>query len=213
MFAAMDWAEEEIAAASRRHPRQADLLYHAFSVLVPRDIGPGMGTEFVYRGHVRELLDRIADGADLRPATAAEICLALSEISLQAPMHGAGAGLYFRMWLHAFPDNPLTAEQADHQVHYEHLHGAADRRAGGRLRHKAADPDRQLGDIDCAGRHHGQQVACRSPPADRAPAAPTATRPGTAGHMTDAAPVAASRTLTRRHTARPPSACRATDRV
>ena len=36
LFAAMDWADEEIAAASRRHPGQADLLYHAFGVLTPR---------------------------------------------------------------------------------------------------------------------------------------------------------------------------------
>src|SRR4051794_29537492 len=51
LFAAMDWAEQEIAAAIRRHPGRADVLYHAFAVLVPRDIGPGMGAEFVYRGH------------------------------------------------------------------------------------------------------------------------------------------------------------------
>ncbi|MGI5185466.1 hypothetical protein ACQEVZ_55410 [Dactylosporangium sp. CA-152071] len=80
-----------------------------------------MGTEFVYCGHVRELLGRVAAGADLRPAT--EICLTLSEVSAQAPMHGPGAGLYVRMWLAAFPDGPVTADQADNQRHYEHLHG------------------------------------------------------------------------------------------
>ena len=161
LFAAMDWADEEIAAASRRHPGQADLLYHAFAVLTPRHIGPGMGTEFVYRGHARELLERIVAGADLRPATAAEICLALSQVSLLAPMHGAGAGLYFRMWLQAFPGHPVTADQVDDQRHYEHLRGAQIDELETLMRHKAADPHRQLGDIDCAGRHHGENVACR----------------------------------------------------
>jgi hypothetical protein len=160
VFAAMGWAEQEIAAAAGRHPGQADVLYHAFGVLLPRDIGPGMGTELVYRGHVRELLERAAAGADLCPATAAEICLALVETSLRAPMHGPAAGLYFRMWLAAFPDNPLTIEHADQQVHYEHLHGPRIDELEADLRHKLRDPDRELGDIECAGRHHGRPVAC-----------------------------------------------------
>lgn len=161
MLRAMDWADDEIAAATRRHPGQADLLYHAFTVLTPRHVGPGMSAEFVYRGHVRELLDRIANGADLRPATAAEICLTLSQVSLAVSMHGASAGLYFRMWLRAFPDRPLTADQAEHQSHYEQLHGPQIDDLETMMRHKAADPDRQLGDINCKGRHHGQSVACR----------------------------------------------------
>lgn len=161
LFAAMDWADEEIAAAGRRHRAQADLLHHAFSVLMPRDIGPGMTTEFVYRGHARELLERVAVGADLRPATAAEICLTLAHVSQQAPMHAAGAGLYFRMWLVAFPEHPVTADQADNQRHYEHLYGPQIDELEATMRRKAADPDRQLGDIECQGRHHGRSVSCR----------------------------------------------------
>ena len=161
LFAAMDWADDEIAAAVRRHPAQADLLYHAFGVLMPRDIGPGMTTEFVYRGHVRELLDRIAAGTDLCPATAAEICLTLAQVSQQAPMHGSGAGLYFRMWLAAFPEHLVTADQADNQSHYEHLYGPQIDELQATMRRKAADPDRQLSDIECEGRHHGRSVSCR----------------------------------------------------
>ncbi|WP_225257891.1 hypothetical protein [Jidongwangia harbinensis] len=157
----MEWAEAEIAAAARHHPGQTDVLYHAFSVLTPRHVGPGTGTEFVYRGHVRELLDRVAAGADLRPATAAEICLALSKVSQLAPMHGAGAGLYFRMWLAAFPGHPVTAEMADNQSHYEHLHGPQIDELEETMRHKVADQHRQLGDIECQGRHHGKDVSCR----------------------------------------------------
>jgi hypothetical protein len=160
VFEAMEWAEEEIKAARRRHRRQADTIHHAFGVLAPREIGPGMGTEFVYRGHVRELLERVGAGADLRPATAAEICLALVETSLQAPMHGPAAGLYFRMWQQAFPDSELTAEFANQQGSYEQLHGSRIDELEADLRHRLRDPDRQLGDITCAGLHHGKQVTC-----------------------------------------------------
>lgn len=39
----------------------------------------------VYRSHCRELCDRLAAGADTRPATAAEVLLGLSGASLKAP--------------------------------------------------------------------------------------------------------------------------------
>jgi hypothetical protein len=115
-FAVMDWAEDEIARAIRRHPDHADALYHSFGLIRPRDIGPGMGSEFVFRSHAAELLDRIAASADTRPATAAELCLVCCEASLRTPLHGPTAGVYFRMWLRAFPDRPITPGQADEQV-------------------------------------------------------------------------------------------------
>ena len=76
-------------------------------------------------------------------------------------MHGAGTGLYFRMWLAAFPEHLLTAEQADNQSHYEHLYGPQIDELEATMRRKAADPDRQLGDVECEGRHHGRSVSCR----------------------------------------------------
>ena len=160
LFEAAEWAEDEITRACGRHRRQADTIHHAFAVLKPRDIGPGMGTEFVYRGHVRELLERVAAGANLYPATAAEICLALVQTSLQAPMHGPAAGLYFRMWQQAFPGNELTAEFADHLGSYEQLHGSRIDELEADLRHRLRDPHRQLGDITCTGRHNGRSVTC-----------------------------------------------------
>jgi hypothetical protein len=159
--AAMDWAEDEIASAIRRHPDHADALYHSFGLIRPRDIGPGMGDEFVYRSHAAELLDRVAAGADTRPATAAELCLVCCAASLRTPLHGPTAGLYFRMWLRAFPDKLITPGQTDEQVHHEKLYGTQIDDLQRTLRHKAADPNRQLRDIDCAGKHHGTHVACR----------------------------------------------------
>jgi hypothetical protein len=160
-FAMLDWAEDEIHRATRRHPAHADQLYHAFELIRPRDIGPGMSTEFVYRSHAAELLERVTAGADTRPATAAELCLVCSATSLQVPLHGAAAGCYFRMWLQAFPDHPITSEQNAERVHYERLYGPQIDDLERVARRNAADPHRRLAGIDCAGRHHGKPVTCR----------------------------------------------------
>jgi hypothetical protein len=130
-----------------------------------------MGTEFVYRGHVRELLDRVAAGQCTRAGTAAEICLALSQVSQISPMRAFGNGLYLRMWLQAFPGQELFDDQAAQQLHYESLHGNAIDDAEALMRTKLADPQRQLRDIECQARHHGHPAACRY--ATTSPADPT----------------------------------------
>jgi hypothetical protein len=61
-FAQIDWAEDEIRRAQHRYRRQSDLLHHSFRLLSPtHDL---MSTEFVYRSHCCELLDRVAARAD-----------------------------------------------------------------------------------------------------------------------------------------------------
>jgi hypothetical protein len=167
----MDWAEDEIAKAVRRHPDQADALYHAFDILRPRPIGPGMTSEFVYRSHAAELLERVAAGTDTTAATAAELCLVCAQTSQLTPMHGAAAGLYFRLWRTAFPGHPSTRELADQQVHYESLFGSVIDELEHELRGTCADPSRRLNGVDCSGRHHGQPVTCRyaTTPADADP--------------------------------------------
>jgi hypothetical protein len=107
LFDAMTWAEDEIDAATRRHPAVAPAM-------------PRMRTEVLYRAHCRELLDRVAAGEDTRPGTAAECCLALSETSLQVPLRTSAVGLYARMWrLAGLPPAPLT----EGSEHYEALDG------------------------------------------------------------------------------------------
>ncbi|ROO60354.1 hypothetical protein EDC02_2217 [Micromonospora sp. Llam0] len=197
----MDWAEDEIAKAARRHPDQADALYHAFSLIRPRDIGPGMTSEFVYRSHAAELLERIATAADTRPATAAELCLVCSQVSQFTPMHGAAAGLYVRLWQTAFPHHPSSPDMADQQVHYEKLFGSRIDDLEQELRRKCADANRRPTAIDCAGTHHGQRVACRYATAptegnhsrNRGPSSRHGTDvptqpPGTTGPATSSAP-------------------------
>src|SRR6266498_2389174 len=90
------WAEDEIAAAQHRHPNQADLLYHCFTLLKPT--APPMTTQFVYRGHCRELLDRTAEAGDPREPTNAEIAIGCAHVSLVIPLSRAGMTLYMRVW-------------------------------------------------------------------------------------------------------------------
>lgn len=78
--------------------------------------------EFAYRGHARELLDRVAKGEDTRPGTAAEAAIVMAEVAKKLPLHGASAGFYHRMWGQAFPDHPVWE---DASVHYEALYKQA----------------------------------------------------------------------------------------
>lgn len=162
LFETMEWAEDEIKRASRRHRGHADALYHSFKLLMPRtELGSAMTTEFVYRSHAAELLERVVAGQNTRPPTAAELCAVLSETSQQVPMHDAAAGLYFRTWMMAFPKHPLTAENADQRVHYEELFGSRIDELLNDMRRKFADPERRLSDDDCGGMHHGKKVNCQ----------------------------------------------------
>jgi hypothetical protein len=52
--ASVQWAEEEIGAAIRRHPGAASDLWHSFPLLGLTIACTGWGTEFVIRGHARE---------------------------------------------------------------------------------------------------------------------------------------------------------------
>jgi hypothetical protein len=66
------WAEDEIKRAIAGHPEAASDLWHSLRLLMPTVASSGQGQGFVVRGHDRELLDRIAAGADPRLGTVAE---------------------------------------------------------------------------------------------------------------------------------------------
>lgn len=93
-FEAMGVAEEEIVRA--RAPRDT------FKLLVPPDGMLGFAPE-VYRAHARELCERAARGEDLRPATDTEVMVALSVLSLEAPLVGTAAALYERLFRAILP--------------------------------------------------------------------------------------------------------------
>ncbi|TQM01697.1 hypothetical protein [Pseudonocardia kunmingensis] len=155
----IDWSEDEIQQAQHRHRRRADLLHHSFTLLTPNTaLTSRMSTEFVYRAHCRELLDRVATGGDTRPATAAEICCALIAANQLSPLRPAAFGLYARMWqLAGLMEIPGLAE-AGH--HHEALKRSTIDDLERLSRSKLAVAERRLSTIDCPGRHHGDPVTC-----------------------------------------------------
>lgn len=117
------WAEEEIEAAQRRHgEHDRGPLWKSFGLLRPTQ--DRSWPERVYRTHCRELLDRIAAGADTRPATDAEKLAVLSAASQTAPLNGGAETLYLRIGARRFPEVfEGTGEVLDIPA-YETVHGS-----------------------------------------------------------------------------------------
>lgn len=152
----MGWAADEIQRATERHPSERDVLYHSFPLFqVTHKL---MATEFVYRSHCREILERLAKGADTRPGTAAEVCCICCEMSLRAPLRSPAAGLYLRMWTMAFPGHTMFTEPSEH---HEALEGAKIDNLEATVRRKLTVKDRVLVDVTCSGDHDGNLVQCK----------------------------------------------------
>ncbi len=122
LFTQMEWAEDEIAKARDRHGETEEHgpLWSAFRLLTPtHDM---MATEFVYRAHCHDLLERVAAGLDTRSATDVELACACASASLVAPLTPAGTGLYLRVWHRRFPERSVASpEDLDH---YESLYAS-----------------------------------------------------------------------------------------
>jgi hypothetical protein len=97
------WAEEEIEAAQLRHGEQdRGPLWNSFCLL--KATHERAWPELVYRAHCRELLDRVAAGADTRPPTDAEKISVLSIASQAAPLNSGAETLYLRIGDRMLPD-------------------------------------------------------------------------------------------------------------
>lgn len=162
-FALMDWAEDEIEKAQKRHPESWDALYHSFRLLTPSAIIQKVKpAEFVCRAHCRELLERVATGGDTRPATDAEIACMCSEASLVTPLRLPAVGLYMRVWNRSFPGQRSPWKEIDDGGHYEAIAGSEIDAAEAETRRKLTIKDRTLKAEDCPGRHHGERApSCR----------------------------------------------------
>ena len=159
LFEQMDWAEDEIEQARQLRPQDSDALFHSFRLLTPTH--KNMHTEFVYRSHCRELLDRVSHRSDTRPATWAEIVCACSETSQVAPMTEAGFGTYARAWNQAgfpvpFPDLPGILQHVE-ALHHDGIDELTDL-----MRRKLTARERTLAGEECSGMHAGEPApACR----------------------------------------------------
>ncbi|MFI6220081.1 hypothetical protein ACIBEH_05965 [Nocardia salmonicida] len=157
-----DWAEDEISRAQQRHPDVADVLHHSFSLLTATH--ERMATEFVYRAHARELIERVATGVSTKPGTSVEVVLLLMRVSLVTPLNTTAFGLYLRMWRQAgLPDLGGPIEDLD--GHYEAIHASGIDDFEAIARRKLAKPSRVLTLVACEGRHLGEPADCRFAPA------------------------------------------------
>lgn len=143
VLALIEDAEDEIQAAMRRHPKAADRIWHSFLLLQPT-LDLTSRNPVLYRAHCRELLERVAAGADTRLGTAVECIAALSETSTLAPLTTTGTGLYMRLW--AAAGLPDVMDGADGLEHYEAIRGSQMDQDEAMVRAKLAQADRRLPD-------------------------------------------------------------------
>ena len=161
-LAQQDWAEDEIRRAQQRHPDVADVLHHSFSLLTATH--ERMATEFIYRAHARELIERVAAGVLTKPGTSVEVVLLLMRASLVTPLNTTAFGLYLRMWRQAgLPDLGGPIEDLD--GHYEAINASGIDDFEAIARRKLAKPSRVLTLVACEGRHLGEPADCRFAPA------------------------------------------------
>ncbi len=157
-----DWAEDEISRGQQRHPDVADVLHHSFSLLTATH--ERMTTEFIYRAHARELIERVATGVSTKPGTSVEVALSLMRASLVTPLNTTAFGLYLRMWRQAgLPD--LGGPIAGLDGHYEAINASGIDEFEAIARRKLAKPSRVLTLVACEGRHLGEPADCRFAPA------------------------------------------------
>lgn len=90
VFNRMEIAEEELARAG----------VDCFWELCSTD-GFDIAAVWLYRAHARELCERARDSLSLVPATYAEMCLALRDTSLKAPLNEQGRTAYQRAFSRA----------------------------------------------------------------------------------------------------------------
>lgn len=114
-FDLMRVAEEEIAAAKRRHPRVARRLHVSFMLLVPGLLSSA--PESLYRKHCVELLGRVKSGKDVTPGTDAELAFVLMQASLAAPPDRDHACAYARVFARLFPARRDIVEGLEHESH------------------------------------------------------------------------------------------------
>lgn len=107
MFEAMEIAEVEIARGGLTKVEGS----RVFGVACPNPPIRGKSLE-LYRAHVKELIARVKVGADLRPATDAELLAVFSDTSLIAPMGQNGAAAFEALWARVFPKAKIEGQSA-----------------------------------------------------------------------------------------------------
>ena len=112
VFRYIEIAEEEIRRAIEGAPESATALNGCFLQLQPPTQLKGR-PEALYRAYCRELLERVVDGTALELPTKPEVLLALSQLSLKAPLNRNALALYESLFAEIFgslPDGAIAVE-------------------------------------------------------------------------------------------------------
>ena len=104
-FDLMEIAEDEIGRGMDLHPGKAAEITDCFTFARPTKYLLNTGTH-LYRAHVRELVERVANGVELTLGTDAELVGMMSQLSLEAggPLTRSATGMMLRVFHRLFPD-------------------------------------------------------------------------------------------------------------
>lgn len=146
VFEYVDIADKFIEDTIRKYPDRAPELWDTFKLLQPSTKMMKMHHK-VYDHHIRELMQRVLNGDDLKPATRAEIQVEMSEVSQVIPIHNRGAFLFSRLFKQIFGATHRIVQDIDTVALNEPYKGAADEMES-ELRHKLRNEDRPKPDVN-----------------------------------------------------------------
>lgn len=112
LFRRMELAEDEIEAAKRRDPENAERIHGAFKYLLPTE-SLQRKADPLYRAHCRELISRVAAGAgekEISLGTSAEVLATLADLSCAAPLERTAFLLYGKLFTQVFPEKAAEIE-------------------------------------------------------------------------------------------------------
>ena len=108
-FSCMEIAEEVIAAAKQAQPDHEEVIHETFRYLCPTEALRGKAVDLC-RAHCQEIIQRVIDRERLEPATNPEMCGALSDLSLIAPLNSTASYLYHRCFKRVFPGKTIAVD-------------------------------------------------------------------------------------------------------
>ncbi len=105
LFICMEIAEEVIEDAELTYPEQKEKIYTSFRFLQPSSLlqlSKHHNLE-LYRHHAQELVERIVQDDDIKPATTAELASVFCEVSQTQPLHHDYIAAYAKVFAAVFP--------------------------------------------------------------------------------------------------------------
>jgi hypothetical protein len=113
-FGCIRVAEEEIAAAIKKHPKKhREAIDGTFKHACCTEMLRAKGSYTLYRAHVRELIERMIAGVDVHPGTKAEVLAMMSGLSFIAPLTREFYAVYVRLFSGIYPQHMAAIGNPD----------------------------------------------------------------------------------------------------